>query len=137
MEALAAMTIAAVLGFLAGGAREALRARGSGRGAETTAGVLKDLVAEHLGLARDRLGAAEARIALLEERLAFHDGFLSVTPRDAGVPAETLPVRVERVARARHRGNAPETGRPRAADAGILPFPTTSGAAEETPNTTF
>ncbi len=130
MEALAAMTIAAILGFLAGGAREALRARGSGRGAETSVGVLKDLVAEHLGLARDRLGAAEARIALLEERLAFHDGFLSVTPRDAGVPLDVLPVRVDRVARARHRRTAPETGRPRAEDAEILPFPTTHAPTE-------
>lgn len=43
--------------------------------------VLRELVQEHLRIARERMSAAEARIAILEERQAFHDGFLQVTPR--------------------------------------------------------
>lgn len=71
--------------------------------------VLKELLAENLRLGRERLGAAEARIALLEERLAFHDGFIRVTPMPSDEPGAPLGVRVERVARSiRGRGEATE-----------------------------
>jgi hypothetical protein len=70
--------------------------------------VLKALLTEHMRQGRERLGAAEARIALLEERLAFHDGFIRVSPLPRDEPAAPLGVRVERVAQAvRRRADAP------------------------------
>lgn len=82
----------------------ALAVRGARRDSEhPSTPVLKALLAEHLRQGRERLGAAEARIALLEERLAFHDGFLRVTPLPSDEPAAPLGVRVERVAEAVRR----------------------------------
>lgn len=130
MEALAVM-VAAVVGFLAGAARETRASRRNGERAATTVGVLRDLVAEHLGLARDRLGAAEARIALLEERLAFHDGFLRPPPRHRSAPIEPLATLVERAARG---GRRSPPGEPQGGSGDILPFPHTLSAAEEIPN---
>lgn len=130
MEALAVM-VAAVVGFLAGGARETRASRRNGERAATTVGVLRDLVAEHLGLARERLGAAEARIALLEERLAFHDGFLRPPPRDRATPIEPLATLLERAARGARRSSPGES---QDLGGGILPFPRTPSGAEETPN---
>lgn len=87
----------------------------------TTMAVLRELVAEHLGLARDRLGAAEARIALLEERVAFYDGF----------------TRAERAGRPTTLGTAPPVapGRPPEGwSATVLRFPSPIAGTEETPN---
>ena len=130
MEALA-MMVAAVVGFLAGGARETRASRRNGERAAMTVGVLRDLVAEHLGLARHRLDAAEARIALLEERLEFHDGFLRAPVRDRAAPIEPLASLVERAARAAWRASPAE---PQGRRGDILPFPPTLSAAEQTPN---
>jgi hypothetical protein len=90
--------------------RSVLDRRADARG-EVTVGVLRDLVAEHLSLARTRLDAAEARICLLEERLTFHDGFL--------------------VARRPRRPRADRR------EGAVLRFPAAPGPyTEETPNST-
>ena len=52
---------------------------------------LRELVHEHVRIARDRISAAEARIAILEERQTFHDGFFRVVPRKGPELYRTKP----------------------------------------------
>jgi hypothetical protein len=119
-----------VAGLIVGGLWRLGSVAAQRRGPQERTGALEQLVAEHLSMGRDRLAAAEARIALLEERLAFHDGFLRISPLPGADRGGPLLATVERVAQARARREAARGNAGPAGEAGRAPHEALSAPRE-------